>query len=144
MKYRNKKTVVDGITFDSKMESDYYLYLKELQKQGKIIQIVLQPEYVLLPSFKKFGRTVRKMVYRADFFVMYADRKTVVIDVKGVVTKDFRLKQKMFDYFYPSLELKLVTYYQSKWIELKDKPRKGRSNFGAGSSGRRKVPLPKK
>ena len=35
-KYGAKKTVIDGIKFDSKMEGDYYLYIKKQKEDGKI------------------------------------------------------------------------------------------------------------
>ena len=34
-KYLNKKTEVDGITFDSKKEASYWLYLRQLEKNGR-------------------------------------------------------------------------------------------------------------
>ena len=121
-KYKNKKTVVDGITFDSKMESDYYLYLLERKEVGEVTDIRLQPVYLLQPSFKKHMRTIRKVEYKADFFVRYADGTEKVIDVKGVLTPVFKLKCKLFDYYHPDLELLLVTKHKGKWILLKDKP----------------------
>lgn len=36
---RSKKTVIDGITFDSKTEAEYYEYLKKLEEDKKIYQI---------------------------------------------------------------------------------------------------------
>ena len=33
-KYRNRKTVVDGITFDSKREAERYMELKLLEQAG--------------------------------------------------------------------------------------------------------------
>ena len=46
-KIAHKKTVVDGITFDSKMESDYYVYLKAEKKAGRVKSFELQPEFIL-------------------------------------------------------------------------------------------------
>ena len=37
MKYNNKKTIVDGIAFDSKREAARYEALKEMEKEGLII-----------------------------------------------------------------------------------------------------------
>ena len=36
LKYKNKKTMVDGFKFDSEMESHYYLYLKQLKEMLSI------------------------------------------------------------------------------------------------------------
>ena len=44
-KYNNKKTIVDGIKFDSEMESHYYIYLKHLKEIGGVVDFELQPTF---------------------------------------------------------------------------------------------------
>ena len=41
-KYRSKKVVIDGLTFDSKLEGGYYNYLKLLKRSGVIDEIETQ------------------------------------------------------------------------------------------------------
>jgi hypothetical protein len=109
MKYYNKKTVVDGITFDSKLEAKRYTELKLLEKAGEIKNLVLQPEYELIPKFKKNNKTYRKTTYKADF--SYFDNKLnkiVVEDTKGFKTEVYKLRKKMFEYKYGELEIKEV------------------------------------
>jgi hypothetical protein len=130
VKYRNVKTKVDGILFDSKMEADYYIYLKDLQANGMIAAIELQPTYLLLPSFKKLGRTIRKTEYKADFLITYVDGSKLAVDVKGMTTQAFRIKEKLFHFNHPDLELVLITKHHDKWIELKDKPKKKLKKVG--------------
>lgn len=112
-KYHNKKTVADGIKFDSKLESERYAQLKILERAGVIRDLELQPEYELIPSFKKGGKTWRRTVYKADFrYILCEDDKTIIEDVKGseaVITDVFRLKQKLFEYRYEELTIKIVT-----------------------------------
>lgn len=114
------KKTVDDITFDSTMEANYYIYLKEEKAKGNIIDFQLQPEYQLLDSYKKYGRTIRGIKYISDFLVTYADGSQIVIDVKGKETDDFKLKRKMFDYKYPELTLKLVTWVEKtkQWVDF--------------------------
>src|SRR5574344_1314908 len=50
MKYRSKRTVVDGITFDSKKEANRYCELKLLEKSGEIKNLELQKKFVLIPA----------------------------------------------------------------------------------------------
>lgn len=50
-KIAHKKTTIDGITFDSKMEAQYYLYLKEEQKAGRVKSFTLQPVFDLQPKY---------------------------------------------------------------------------------------------
>lgn len=118
-KYRNKKTEVDGIVFDSKMESNYYRYLLDEKEKGRVVSIALQPSFELIPRFLHNGCVIRKMVYKADFLVVYSDESCVVIDVKGVKTQVFNLKKKLFHYRYPNLKLVLVRQSGKKWVEIK-------------------------
>lgn len=112
-KYHNTKVQVDGIMFDSKLEAERYGQLKLMELAGVIRDLELQPEYELIPSFKKGGKTWRRTVYRADFsYVRAEDDKTIIEDVKGstaVITDVFRLKQKLFEYRYPELTIKIIT-----------------------------------
>lgn len=50
-KIAHKKTTIDGNTFDSKMESEYYVYLKAEKKAGRIKDFTLQPEFILQPKY---------------------------------------------------------------------------------------------
>ncbi len=86
-KYRANKTSVDGHTFDSKKEAEYYCELK-LRLQGKEINgFCLQPTFMLAPGLK----------YKADFIVFNKDNTYEVIDVKGVRTKEYIAKKKVFE-----------------------------------------------
>ena len=112
-KYHNTKTVADGIKFDSKLEAERYEQLKILERAGVIRDLELQPEYELIPSFRKNGKTWRRTVYKADFrYILAEDDSYIIEDVKGstaVITDVFRLKQKLFEYKYPELTIKIVT-----------------------------------
>ncbi len=66
-KYRNKKVIVDDYIFDSVQESRRYKELKLLERAGKISNLKLQPRFLLQDSFKKNGKTYRKIEYVADF-----------------------------------------------------------------------------
>ena len=107
LKYLNKKTIVDGIEFSSKKEANYYQQLKLLQRAGEVIKFELQPEFVLQNKFKKNGKMIREIKYIADFLVEYRDGRKEIIDTKGFHNNLFRLKQKLFEYKFPDLELKL-------------------------------------
>lgn len=119
-KYHNKKTVINGIKFDSKLEAERYAQLKMMERAGVIRDLELQPEFELIPSFRKNGKTWRKTVYKADFRYISCDGDRIIIeDVKGsisVITDVFRLKQKLFEYKYPELTIKIVTRKDMQWI----------------------------
>lgn len=66
-KYRNKKVIVDDYIFDSIQESRRYKELKLLLKAGEISNLELQPKFLLQDTFKKNGKTYKKIQYIADF-----------------------------------------------------------------------------
>lgn len=94
-KYHNRKVTVDGITFDSVKEKDYYCELKVLRMAGVVKDFERQVKYVLQESFKYFKRTERAITYIADFRVTYADGHVEVVDVKGYRTDVYRIKRKL-------------------------------------------------
>lgn len=96
-KYNAKKTVVDGIEFDSIREADKYCELKLLEKAKEIRNLELQPRFLLQDKFKdKMGTTHRKIEYVADFMYIDKDDKKIVEDVKGMMTDVYKLKKKLF------------------------------------------------
>ncbi len=93
MKYHNRKTVIDGITFDSAKEARRYMELKLLERAGEISNLQRQVKYDLIP---KRGKE-RSVTYIADF--VYQEKgNTVVEDVKGVRTKEYILKRKLMNW----------------------------------------------
>jgi len=121
------KKNVDGITFHSTLESEYYIYLKQQKRQGLIKDFSLQPKFILQEKFiikdkviykgshtefkklqRKFGNTQAAITYTADFLIINNDNSKVLIDVKGKTTDVFNIKKKLFHNKYPHLELKVV------------------------------------
>jgi hypothetical protein len=99
-KYNAKKTVIDGITFDSKKEAMRYEHLKNLERVGKIDRLVLQPRYTLQDKFEcADGEKLRKIEYVADF-EYEEDGVVIVEDVKGMKTDVYKLKRKWFKHNY--------------------------------------------
>lgn len=99
-KYNAKKVVIDNIKFDSKAEAAYYQQLKLLKMAGEVVSFDLQPEFILQDSFRKNGKLYRAIKYKADFLVRYSDGHEELIDIKGMLTKEFRIKQKLFELRY--------------------------------------------
>ena len=124
-KYHNTKTVLNGIKFDSKLEAERYAQLKILERAGVIRKLELQPSFELLPSFRKNGKTWRRIVYKADFrYILCKDDRIIIEDVKGstaVITDVFRLKQKLFEYKYPDYTISIVTSKDIKKFQKETK-----------------------
>ena len=117
-KYRNTKTIVDGMEFDSRKEASRYKELKLLEQCGKISNLRCQEKFILIPTQRepdivgvrggiKKGKVIEKeCAYIADF-VYIQDGKTVVEDTKGFRTKDYIIKRKLMLYFY-SIKIKEI------------------------------------
>jgi len=84
-KYRNKRTVVDGTTYDSAREADRACELKLLVKVGEVAAVLEQVPF-LLPG---------GIIYRADFVILNWDGTFTVEDAKGVRTKEYIMKKKL-------------------------------------------------
>ena len=96
-KYHARKTTVYGRTFDSKREAEWYMMLREKQRLGKIKHIECQPTYTLLEGFRdNQGKPQKPITYTPDFLVEYDDGRREVIEVKGMRTRDYLLRKKMF------------------------------------------------
>lgn len=96
-KYNARKTVMCGHMFDSKREAEVYLELLAQKQAGEIVRIGLQPSYTLLEGFRdNTGKNQKPITYTADFFVTYADGHSEVIEVKGMRTRDYLLRKKLF------------------------------------------------
>lgn len=116
MKYKSKKIIIDGITFDSKKEGARYLQLRELEKKGLIKNLELQKTFELLPPQRekstmtkngkeKQGKTLERAVnYIADFVYINELGEVVVEDVKGYKNggayQVFTIKRKLMLYVY--------------------------------------------
>lgn len=90
-KFNAKEVEYDGIKFDSKLESSYYLYLKQLKQMGEVLFFLRQVPIHLL------GGT--KLV--VDFQVFYSDGSCRFIDTKGIETTDFLIKKREVEALYP-------------------------------------------
>ena len=107
-KYNNRRTELDGYTFDSIAESRRYAELKLLEKAGIISDLRVHPVYQLQKSFRTpEGKSVRAINFELDFDYIENGIK-VVEDVKGVETAAFKLKHKMFLKMYPDIRFEIV------------------------------------
>lgn len=94
-KYGARKTTLDGITFDSKAEANYFAQLKRRERAGEVGGVELQRPFVVRGPKGELITT-----YKADFaFWDFKEDRFRVIDVKGVETPVFRLKRKLVKAF---------------------------------------------
>lgn len=90
-KYRAKKTIVDGETFDSKREAFIYHEFKMMERAGMIRKLRRQPKYSLVVN------DIEVATYKPDFDY-YEKGALHVVDVKSEPTakkRDFVLVRKL-------------------------------------------------
>lgn len=95
-KYHNNKVYAEGKKFDSQAEWRRYNELLMLQCVGDISKLRCQVKFHLLPEITDSeGRVLETAInYYADF-VYEQDGKTVVEDVKGFRTPEYRIKRHL-------------------------------------------------
>lgn len=97
-KYGNRKTVVDGIVFDSAREARRWQELTLLERCGEITGLQRQVPFELIPTQREGKKVVeRAVVYIADF-VYTENGRRIVEDAKGVRTKEYIIKRKLLRY----------------------------------------------
>lgn len=84
------KTIVDNITFHSKLESYFYGLLK-----GAGLTFEMQKEYELQPKFEYKGEKIRAIKSYVDFFL---PTKNMIVDCKGYANDIAPMKFKMLKF----------------------------------------------
>lgn len=130
----SKKVKLDGLVFDSEMESEYYKVLKEKERNKEIKDLSLQVKYVLLPEFIINDKKNNSLVYIADFTYRDLDNTLHVVDVKGMLTDEFKIKKKLFEYFYRTpLEIIVYEAKSKTWMSFEEKEKLKRERKKAKS-----------
>ncbi len=83
-KYGSRRTVVDGIAFDSKREAERYAELKLLRQGGRVLWFIMQVPFRLPGGTRWY----------ADFLVVWATGSITVEDTKGFKTETYRVKKR--------------------------------------------------
>lgn len=101
----------NDIVFDSAVEMKYYrdVILPEVEA-GNIVHFERQKKYILQPSYTHCGKKVQPIEYKADYYVVYADGREQVIDIKGCPDAVAKLKRKMFWFVYPNIDYVWIGY----------------------------------
>lgn len=111
-KFGAKKTVVDGITFDSAKEAKRWVFLREREQRGEISHLERQPKFKLNVS----GRPVlirserykngRQAVYSADFAYFDGENR-IIEDVKSQATRTeaYCLRKAVVEAMHPAVKI---------------------------------------
>jgi hypothetical protein len=90
-KFNAVATEVDGFKFSSKAEARYFLQLKARQAAGEVVGFLRQVPFHLPGGVR----------YVVDFLEFHADGTVHFVDVKGVVTSEFKAKVRQLKALYP-------------------------------------------
>ena len=90
-KYKNERTIYDGISYASIKEANCARDL-DLRKKGKDIKDwSSQIPFGLLVNEKKICR------YIVDFQIIHKDNSVELVECKGYATRDWKIKKKLFE-----------------------------------------------
>lgn len=117
-KYYNKQTIIHGHVFDSIKESERFLELTQWEKEGKIVDLKLQPVFELQTAFiDDWGKKHQAIKYIADFsyfgkltleemlkYKTNGNNILTIEDTKGFKTEVYRIKKKLLLYKYPAIK----------------------------------------
>lgn len=121
-KYNAKKTEIDWITFDSLLESRFYIWLRDNIYWIKLLW--RQNKFILQDKFRtKDWEAIREIYYKCDFHIEY-QWDIYYIDSKWNSDAVFKLKHKMWLKKYWQENILLVCksikqLCEMLWIEYK-------------------------
>jgi hypothetical protein len=94
-KYGAKKSVFQGITYDSKLEMGMAMVLTDMLKRKEIKLLLTQHPIKIVVG----GRAI--CTHKVDFLVTLLDGRRKFVESKGVATSIWRLKRKLVEALYP-------------------------------------------
>ena len=109
-KYRNIKTEVNGINFDSQREARQFEVLSLLLSAGKIEDLRLQETFTLQRAYTTpQGERIKAVTYTSDFsYFNTPGTKKHIEDVKGKRTETFNVKWKWMQSMFPDYIYRLI------------------------------------
>lgn len=107
-KYGNKKVIVDGVKFDSKLEQYCHGYLQLMQADFDF-----QYKITLVDKFRFNNEAVRAITLIVDF-VVRTNGKTIYIDTKGFATESSKIKYKLLKNMLKNEEDSSVIWLKNK------------------------------
>jgi len=125
MAKKGKRVQLDGYTFLSTTEADFYKKLKKAKKKGLIKDFKVAAGYVVLNEYTNWrGKKVGAIMHYPDFMIYRLDGTRYIVDTKGggFHEKDAIIKHKMWmkrnkriPYFFVSVTPKYID--NGIWVE---------------------------
>lgn len=103
------KRTYDGILFASRLEMEFYRdWIIPRINSGEIIKCDRQVRYELQPKFECNCKKYAAIYYVSDFDITFSDGSFKVVDTKGMLKPEDKLKEKLFRFRYPNLDFEYV------------------------------------
>jgi hypothetical protein len=117
------KRTFNGIVLDSDKEAEFYQYhLIPLYNKGEISNIIIHPKYVLQEGYvNREGKKILPIYYELDFEYT-KNGEQILIDIKGMILSEMKLKKKIFEFKYPDKKLYWLSWSgcDGGWITVED------------------------
>lgn len=96
-KYGNRKVSGGGNKFASKKEALFFLKLRDLEAAGKIHGLKCQVKFKFPINGQnvRYPESNRELSYIADFEYFTSEGIRKVVDVKGLKTRDYKIKRAL-------------------------------------------------
>ncbi|MEN6622183.1 MAG: DUF1064 domain-containing protein [Smithella sp.] len=110
-KYQSVECIVDGITFQSRLEGRRYAELKRIEMDGAIHDLELQPKFLIQDTVVD-PYTHKKLLpihYIGDFMYVDLNGQKICEEIKGFFSDVAKLKFKLVIPRYP--EIKFIVLY---------------------------------
>jgi hypothetical protein len=102
-KFGAVKTLVNGILFDSKLESATY---------ERLLTLFPSPQFNIKTQFpievKPRSQGFPSIFWKVDFCILENDKPILYVEAKGTLTRDFKLLMKFLEYRDPILYSKII------------------------------------
>ena len=95
-KFQNRRVKVDGCTFDSQGEANYWFALKMRQRAGEITDLDRQVTVPLIVNGQRLGSARLDFAYRENGILVYEDFKGMT-DPRHPVTRLWKLKHAIIE-----------------------------------------------
>ncbi len=109
-KLQSIECIVDGIKFQSRLEARRYTQLKQMERDGMIRDLELQPKFLLQDKFEdKYSHKIYQPIhYIGDFLYFDENGQQICEDTKGFFTEVARIKWKLVIARYPDVKFVLL------------------------------------
>lgn len=111
-RFQAEKIVHDDILFDSLLEHKAYLKLRNLTANNSDITLIVKPSILIKPETEYF----KKRFWKCDFELNHKNWGSILIEVKGFVTREFTFDLEMLEINNPESFSKLLIITDNDFV----------------------------